>query len=481
MNQEDIVWLSASEIASHVAAHTLRPSEIAEAFVQRIAAVNPGVNAYIYHDPDAVLAEAKQLDAKIAAGEALGPLAGVPYAVKGATSMKDLPLDAGLPALQGNLGTYDAVVVKRMREAGGLFLGRTNIPEATYASFSDNPIYGATHNPWKQGHSAGGSSGGAAAAVAAGMAPIAEGADGGGSIRIPASLCGAFGFKPTGGRVPQSLLPGRFNTWVSHGPITRTVRDAALWLNATVGPDSEDPTSLPHDGTDYLREIEKPLTGVRIAWSPDLGLGYIDPEVAAVCLDALQAFVELGAEVEEAKPEWPNPEEAFWTGVFAAGFASEHDLIDWERYRGQLDDNLLALISDAKKATGEQLGSADAFRGRMWDSWAAFTSRYDLLLTPTLASAAFKHKQIVPEWFTEKSAQRQVFGWLLTYPFNMLTTPASTVPAGFTADGRPIGLQIAGGHLADALVMRASARFESVRPWAQYRPEEWWTHTDAGQ
>ncbi|TAJ46936.1 MAG: amidase [Herbiconiux sp.] len=472
--QQEIVWSTADDLATAVISGDLRPSEIAEAFIEQIETTNPSVNAYIYFEADEVREEAKRLDQQVAEGKGkTKPILGVPYAIKGTTSMQGYPMDLGLEAFRGQTADYDAVVVKRLRNAGGLFLGRTNFPETAYASFSDNHVYGPTHNPWVPGHSAGGSSGGSAAAVAAGMAPLAEGGDGGGSIRIPASLCGVYGFKPSGGRIPHSLKASRYNPWICHGPLTRTVKDAALMMNVMVGPDAEDPTSLPFDGVDYVAELDRPLKGLKLAWSPDLGLGPVDPEVLAVCFDALQGFVELGAEIVEDRPNWGDPEEAFWAGVFAPGWGEEYALLDWESYRGQIDDNLIDMIQYALNVSGRERADAANFRGKMWDEWARFTSEYDLLITPTLADTAIPHGMVTPERLQGSSTGHQIFGWLLTYPFNTLLTPSASVPAGFTPGGKPVGLQISGGHLADALVLRASHAFEQVRPWAHLRPEPW--------
>ena len=193
-----------------------------------------------------------------------------------------------------------------------------------------------------------------------------------------------------------------------------------------------------------------------------------------ICTDALQAFVEMGAEVVEAAPRWDHPEDAFWKGVFAAGWGEEYQMLDWEAYRGQVDDNLIDMIQFAMRTTGQERADAANFRGKMWDEWARFTGEYDLLITPTLANTAIPHGMVTPERYVGEDTGRQVFGWLLTYPFNMLQTPSASVPAGFTADGKPVGMQISGGHLADALVMQASYAFEQLRPWAQHRPEGWW-------
>ncbi|WP_116209021.1 amidase [Streptomyces olivoreticuli] len=467
----DICWTSASDLAEAIRNGDLSATEVASAMVARIEDVNPAVNAFVSFDPEQVLADARALDKRQADGEELGPLHGVPYSIKELTAMKDLPLTLGLAPLKGNLGARDAAFVTRMRGAGGLFLGKTNAPECAYYGGTDGHLYGPTHNPWKHGYSAGGSSGGAAAAVAAGMGPLAEGSDGAGSVRIPAALCGVVGMKPSMGRVPQSMLPGRFYTWAHHGPITRTVRDAALMMNVVAGPDTEDPLSLPADGTDYLTEIGKDLKGWRVAWSPDLGLGYIDPEVERICRDAAGAFEQLGATVTEATPAWGNPEEAMWHGVWLHGYASVYDMLDWESMQGQVDDNLIALMKEAKTLTAIDIGRADVLRGATWDAFAGFMHEYDILVSPTLSSATFPLEQFAPDWLAGEPLRRQLLGWLLTYPFNMTGTPAITVPAGFTADGRPVGLQIAGRLHADASVLRAAANFESVRPWAARRPE----------
>ncbi|MFT4009869.1 MAG: amidase family protein [Nocardioidaceae bacterium] len=469
---EEIAWKSAVELAADIKSKELSVTEVAEAMVARIGSLNPSINAYISFDPDQILADAKALDAQTMAGEATGSLHGVPYGIKELTSMKGQPLAFGLKPLAGTIGDRDAAVPIRMRESGGLFLGKTNTPESGYYGGTDGHLYGATHNPWKHGYSAGGSSGGSAAAVAAGMGPIAEGSDGAGSIRIPSSMCGVFGLKPSLGRVPQTILAGRYYTWAFHGPITRTVSDAALMMNVIAGADDEDPLSLPSDGVDYLESIKRDIKGWRIAYSPDLGLGadYVDPEVAAIVAEAVNAFADAGATVVEATPGWPNPEEAMWKGIWVPGFAAEYDLLPWEDLHGEVDENLIALMREAEKLTGVEKGRADLFRGEMYNTYRAFMSDYDVLVSPTLASATFPLGQFAPASLEGESLQRQLLGWLMTYPFNMLTVPAATAPAGFTSDGRPVGIQVAGKHLADAAVLRAAAAFEAARPWTDARP-----------
>ena len=432
--------------------------------------MNPKINAYVSFDREQVLADAKTLEERVTAGADLGPLHGVPFSIKSLTSMTGLPQDGSLTPMKGRVGSRDATLVKRLKEAGGLFLGKTNAPEFGYYGGTDSHLYGPTHNPWKAGHSAGGSSGGAAAAIAAGLGPLAEGADGAGSIRIPASMCGVVGFKPSLGRIPRTLLQGRFYTFLFHGPLARTVADAALMFQVMSGPSPTDPTSLPHDGSVYGEAIKGDVKGWRVAWSPDLGLGHVDTEVVEICRKAVSAFTDLGATVVDATPGWGNPEEAMWKGLWIPGYASEIDTLDWKSLGGQVDDNLIEMMAQAETLSAADVGRADAFRGHMWDTFMTFMQDFDILVSPTLAEATFPLEQFTPERFQGLSLQRQILGWLMTYPFNMTSTPAITVPAGFTSDGRPVGLQIAGGHLADAAVLRAAANFEAARPWAGERP-----------
>jgi Asp-tRNA(Asn)/Glu-tRNA(Gln) amidotransferase A subunit family amidase len=471
MNSEEIPWLSATDTAAAIAGGDVSSTDVAAAIADRIESLNPDLNAFVTYDRDQVLADAAELDRKQSDGEPLGPLHGVPFSIKMLTSVKDLPLTSGMKPFERAVGTRDAAVVRRMRAAGGLFLGKTNSPEAGYYGGTDGHLYGPTHNPWKHGHTAGGSSGGAAAAVASGLGPLAEGGDGAGSVRIPAALCGVVGFKPSLGRIPQTLLEGRHYTWVFHGPITRTVADAALMMNVVTGFAAEDPMSLPSEGIDFTEEVGKDIKGWRVAYSDNLGLGYVDPEVAGICREATAAFEALGATVTEATPGWPHPEKAMWEGIWVPGYASEYDLLDWDAERGNVDDQLIDIMHQAETLTAVEIGRADVFRGRMYDTFTGFMQDYDLLVSPTLASATFPLEQFAPKWLEGESLQRQLLGWLLTYPYNMLTTPSITVPAGFTADGRPVGLQIAGRHRADASVLRAAANFEATRPWSGTRPE----------
>lgn len=470
MSTSDLGWMPATEMAAQVASKKLSPNEIAEEMIRRVEEVNPSVNAIVHFDAEQVRRDAAELARAQDGGEPLGPLHGVPFTIKDLTDVRGLPTTFGLKPMRDNIAERDAVIVTRLRQAGGLYLGKTNTPESGYYAGTDNHLFGPTHNPWKPGHSAGGSSGGAAAAVAAGLGPLAEGSDGAGSVRIPSALCGVVGLKPTTGVIPQTILPGRFNNWAYHGPITRTVADNALMLDVLAGPDHSDPLSIERVESSYVEAARGGIDGLRVAWSPDLGLGYVDPDVAEVCAEAVACFEEMGAKVVEATPDWGDPSEAMWHGIWVPGFAGEHDMLDWDSLHGEVDDNLIELIHEGRRLTGVDYGRADAFRGRMWDTWTEFMNDYDVLISPTLASATFPLTQFAPDWLQGKSLREQLLDWLLTYPYNMLNNPAITVPAGFTPDGRPVGLQIAARHRQDALVLRAAANLEQARPWAERRP-----------
>lgn len=472
MDTTDIPWATATELARQVREGSLTAVEIAHAMIDHIDRVNPAINALVQFDREQVMRDAEELTALAEAGRFAGPLHGVPYTIKDMTPVEGLPTTFGMRPMRDNVASADAVVARRLREAGGLFLGKTNTPESGYYGGTDNNLFGPTHNPWKHGTTAGGSSGGATAAVAAGIGPIAEGSDGAGSVRIPASLCGVVGLKPTTGVVPQTLLAGRYFNWVYHGPISRDVSDSALMLDVIAGPDPADPLSNERSTPSYVDALEGDLIDLRVAYSHDLGLGqHVDPEVASVCQDAISVFADLGASVEEATPQWGQPSKAMWDAIWVPGFATEHDLRDWESLRGEVDDNFIELMEQGETLTALEVARAEVFRGQMWDTWTSFMTGFDVLVSPTLSSAAFPLSQFAPDWLEGASLREQILDWLLTYPYNMLNNPAITIPAGFTSDGRPVGLQIAARHREDDLLLRIASRFEALRPWCDRRPQ----------
>jgi Asp-tRNA(Asn)/Glu-tRNA(Gln) amidotransferase A subunit family amidase len=330
---------------------------------------------------------------------------------------------------------------------------------------TDSPVTGITRNPWDLERTPGGSSGGAGVAVATGMGPLAVGTDGGGSIRIPSSFCGIYGLKPHLGRVP--VYPASTIGDISHaGPMTRTVRDAALMLNAIAGADDRDRLSLPTSHPDYLQAVEGDIRGLRVAWSTDLGFAVVDPQVKQVTAAAVAVFSELGCHVDEVNPGFDNPGELFQY-FFYVNIGTM--LQDYPGYERQIDAQLLANLAEVKGVSGQDYARVMLRRSAIFDKIQRLFATYDALLCPTVAVPPFEVGIEGPTQIAGRPVDRRT--WIAMTPlFNLTGQPAATVPCGFSNEGLPIGLQIVGRRFDEASVLRASAGFEAIRPWAQKRP-----------
>ena len=473
----EICRMNATSLVASIRSKDVSPSEVVDATLERMDALEPTLHAFCTPTPELAREQARSVEKAIAAGDDPGPLAGVPY------GCKDLICTAGVKTVSGSVAyadfvpDEDDVVVERMRDAGAVMLGKTNVPEFGYSGAGHNSVFETTRNPWNTERTAGGSSVGSGAAVASGMGSMALGSDGGGSVRIPASFSGLVGIKASMGRVP--LYPGvkdeRYpgvSSWeaLEHiGPITRTVADAALMLSVIAGPDDRDTRTVPVEaGFDWIESLEGDLKGLKVAYTLDWG-GYaaVDPEVQRVVTDAVKVFEsDLGCSVEEANPGWDNPYDGFWGMVIG-----QSDLTGMRRLASELGDQMTPHLKQAIETdwTAEQLTDAVMMRKHVSNKMWRFMRNYDLLLTPTLTVPAFELGIQGP---TETDG-REVdhFEWLhFTYPMNMTGQPAASVPAGFTDEGLPVGLQIAGPHLGDSIVLRAAACFEAARPWADAWP-----------
>ena len=466
MSAHDCCFLSATELRSLYGRGDVSPVEVTQALLARIDTLNGDINAYVTVTGELALAQARQAEEALAstAAEALPPLTGIPY------SLKDLTATAGVRTTRGSLQyadyvpDFDAPMAISMRAAGGILLGKTNIPEFGWKGDSGNRVVGPTHNPWQIGRTAGGSSGGAAAAVAAGMGPLAQGSDGAGSIRIPACFCGVFGLKPSFGRVPQ--FPASPVEMLSHaGPLARSVGDAALMLDTIAGPDVADRLSLPRE-EEFAAAVDGGIAGLRVAWSPDLGYAPVDPAVASVVESAARKFVQLGCEVEEAHPDLADPwdfVDPIWACAFAALYRD-----NWDEVRDQVDPGLVPVVLHGQEFSGADLAAANIRRHDYYHGWRRFMESYDLLLTPTLPVTAFPAGDDHPG---QVDGQPTTYlGWTaFTYPFNVTGQPAATLPCGFV-DGLPVGLQVVGKWREDGTVLRACAAFEALQPWQDRRP-----------
>jgi aspartyl-tRNA(Asn)/glutamyl-tRNA(Gln) amidotransferase subunit A len=471
--ENEICRMDAITLAEQIRARLISPFEVTEAVLARMERLQPYIHAFCTPAPERARAEAKRIEADIIAGRAVGLLVGVPI------SFKDLILTKGVRTTSGSLAYKDFVpeeddaVVERLCAGGAIMIGKTNAPEFGYSAVGHNPVFETTRNPWNTALTSGGSSAGAAAAVASGIGPIAVGSDGGGSIRIPASFCGLYGFKPSMGRIPlypscrDERHPG-VSGWesIEHiGPITRSVADAALMMSVASGPDMRDRHSLPAADFNWLECLKGDLRGKRVAYSADWGYAPVDPDVRRIVGKAVQIFErDLGCIVEEANPGWDDPSAAFYTIMFAeTDLKGMRELMRKYPMSGHLVDAL------AIPWTAEDFTNANMMRKSVARKMAQFMSRYDLLLTPTAAVPPFAIHMQGPEKIDGcyvRPAQFIAF----TFPLNFTGQPAATVPAGWTEEGLPVGLQIVGRHLEDWMVLRASANYEAAVPWRDKWP-----------
>jgi len=464
MGSDELAFMSATDLAEAIRSKRVSPVEAVEAALDRIERANPGLNAYCVVTAEAARDQARAAETALMRGDRLGPLHGVPYSVKDLVITRGIRTAFGSRIYERNIPDEDAPVVERLRAAGAILMGKTTTPEFGWKGTTDSPLTGISRNPWDPTKTPGGSSGGAAAAVAAGLAPLAVGTDGGGSIRIPGSFCGVFGLKPTCGVVPVYPTPNTGT--LSHvGPMTRTVRDAALMLAVMAGPDDRDPLSFPAAATDFTRGLEGGIRGLRVAWSPTFGYAQVTPEVLRVAEAAVRRFHDLGCRVELAERLFADPD-PIWAPLFYSGVAArlQDALPEW---RDRMDPGLLEVVEEGGRISAVQYKQAEFARATFTQDLRKLFLRYDLLLSPTLAALPFAAGTERP---TDAPGGSRLSWVAFTYPFNLTGQPAATVPCGFTADGLPVGLQIVGARLQDSLVLRASAAFEAAAPWAARRP-----------
>jgi aspartyl-tRNA(Asn)/glutamyl-tRNA(Gln) amidotransferase subunit A len=471
----EICRMDAVSLAEKIRTKELSPTEVTEAVLARMDKLNPVLGAFCTPTPQVAREQAKAVEAEIMAGSEVGPLAGVPVGIKDLVYTKGIKTTSGSIIYKDFVPIEDDVVVERLKAAGAIIIGKTNVPELGYSAASYNLIFPPTRNPWDTDRTAGGSSSGSGAAVAAGIGPMAIGSDGGGSIRIPASINGLFGLKGSMGRVP--LYPGTKDEtapgasgWeaIEHiGPLTRTVADGALMMSViAAGPDDRDRRTIPND-VKWMEAVKGDIRGLRVAWTPDWGYAQVDPEVREICAGAAKVFADhLGCKVEEASP-WKED----YFGTFFTIMLTETDLRGMRDLVGKHAEHMMPHLVEAILAPMTDVQITDAIVGRKKianQSWR-FMRTYDLLLTPTIAVSPFKQGIQGPETIEGETAGP--FEWVaFTYQFNMTGQPAATVPAGFTKDGLPVGLQIVGRHLDDATVLRAAAAYEAAAPWKDKWP-----------
>jgi amidase len=468
MTPTELCDASACELAGLVRRGGVSARELLDAHLSRIEERNPALNAIVTLVPEKARAWAAEADERQARGEPLGPLHGLPIAHKDMVSTAGIRTTLGSPLLAENMPSEDDLIVTRLRAAGAITLGKTNVPEFGAGSHTFNPVFGATRNPWNATKTAGGSSGGAAAALAARLVPIADGSDMGGSLRNPGNFCNVVGFRPSPGRVP--LVPS-VNGWDSLtvlGPLARTVEDAALLLSAMAGPDPRAPLSLETPGARFAEPLERDFHGTRIAFDPDLGGLPVDRRVAAALVSGLNGFDAVGARVETAKLDWSGAEEAFqilraWTFASTLGGLPDAAL---EKVKGTVRWN----VARGKALSGNDVSRAERLRTALAGRVETLLRNHEFLALPVNQVPPFDIDTEYPDEI-EGVAMKTYIDWMNSASFVTLTgLPAISVPCGFTPEGLPVGIQIVGRRHDDFGVLQVAYAYQQATRLCERRP-----------
>lgn len=474
-------YRSATELATQIRQGKTSPVTVVEACFERIHEYDDELNAFVTLLEDEARQAARDAEQAVQEGREVGPLHGIPVAIKDLFDFK-----AGVRNTFGSkpfaefVPETTATYVQRLEDAGAIIIGKTNTPEFGHKGTTDNRLFGPTSTPFNVDYNAGGSSGGSAAAVAAGLVPLAQGTDAGGSDRIPAALCGICGFKPSYGRVAQQARPDAFAThtpFLHASPLARTVEDTALMLDVMSGPHPRDPFSVPDDGAEFLQAVRQGVDGFRIAYSPNLDVFPVEPEVTAIVNEATEVFKQAGATVEhvdlgidyshqELTEIW-NREFSILCNSVLEGFKADGlDLL--EQHADALTTEFVELVEKTEDFTTTAYKRDEHVRTEIFDIFQDIFAEYDLLVTPTVAVPAIKNQEqgetVGPTEVNGESVDPLV-GWCLTHPINFTGHPAASVPAGFTDDNFPVGMQLIGRRFADETVFAASGTFERAQPW----------------
>lgn len=465
---DDIFWRDATDLQRLIRARELSAVEVTRAHIGRIESVNPAINAFVTTTFDAALEQAAALDARLGRGEDPGPLAGIPVGHKDLAVTRGVRTTFGSPIFRDHVPTVDAVIVERLKAAGAVTLGKTNTPEFGAGSQTFNPVFGATRNPWDMGKTPGGSSGGAAAALAAGMIPIADGSDLGGSLRNPASFCNVVGLRPSPGRVPNWPT---LNAWFPLGvvgPMARTVADVALMLSAIAGPDPRSDLAWDEPGSIFAQPLGRDFTGVRVAWTADFGGLPMDPEVREVLAASRATLESLGCAVDEALPDLAGADEVFQT-LRAWIFESTHGAL-LAQHRDQMKQTVIWNIEQGQRLTGADVARAERLRTELFHRLRAFFERYDFVAGPVVQVLPFDVSVEYP-MSIDGVAMGSYIEWMKScYLVSATGLPALSVPAGFSRGGLPVGLQLIGRHRDDLGVLQLGHAFEQATGFGRQRP-----------
>ena len=465
----ELHYQSAKELARMIREKSVSVTEVMQAHLDRIQATNPQVNAICTLLPeDDLLTQAAEKDAELAAGKAVGPLFGLPIAVKDLALTKGIRTTMGSPIYQDFVPDIDGLFVQRLKAAGAIIIGKTNTPEFGAGSNSFNPVFGMTRNPYDLSRVAGGSSGGGAAAVAAGMIPLADGSDLGGSVRNPPSFNNIFGLRPSPGRIPRVPNLQPWGSMPVLGPMARSVEDAGLLLSVMAGYDGRDPLALQGDPAIYAGSLAADMRGKKIAWTPDMGRLPVEPAVIETLEKNLAIFEEMGCVVERAHPKLDGAEEVFQTmraAGFAAGMAE-----DLKNHRDKMKETVIWNIEKGLPLTGLEIAAAQQKRGAHFYEMVDFMNEYDYLLLPTAQVVPFSTDIEYPTEINGVQLETYIDWMMIVSIITNTEHPAASVPGGFTADGLPVGLQIVGKYRDELSVLQLAYAFEQVTKFGEKRP-----------
>jgi len=468
MGANELCFLSAIELAGRLRRREVSCREVLEAHLAQIARVDPQVNAIVTLVAERALADAAEADRTLARGDAVGPLHGLPVAHKDLVVTRGIRTTFGSRALEHFVPDQDALLVERMRAAGAITVGKTNTPEFGAGSQTFNAVFGATRNPYDPTKTCGGSSGGAAVALACGMIALADGSDLGGSLRNPASFCNVVGLRPAAGRVPSWPTDAAWYPLAVEGPMARSVADAALLLSVLAGPDPRAPISITEDGARFALPLDRDFRGVRVAWSADLGGLPVDPRVAAVVAAARPTFTDVGCEVVDAEPDLRDADQVFnvmraWRMALTLG-----PLLEMQR--DVFKDTVVWNVEQGLALSGMQVAAAERQRTLIYHRVREFMQQHRFLVLPVSQVAPFSVDEPYPTEINGE-AMTSYIDWMRSCSWITVTgLPAISVPAGFTADGLPVGIQIVGRHQDEWGVLQLAHAFEQATRWGRLRP-----------
>jgi amidase len=463
-----IHWMSAVEMARLIRTKKLSAREALADHLKQIERVNPKVNAIVTLVPEMATKAAAKADEMQAHGEKLGPLHGLPAAHKDLRETRGIRTTFGSPLYRDYVPTANDLIIDRLQNAGAITLGKTNTPEFGSGSQTFNTVFGATHNPWDLTKTCGGSSGGAAVALACGLVPVADGSDTGGSLRNPAAFCSVVGFRPTVGRVPDPKAGFAWSTLTTSGCLGRSVEDLAFVLSTIAGPDPNSPLSINEPGAVFARPLARSFKGVRVAWFKDLGGVPFDPSVRAVVDARRAAFESLGCIVEQAEPDFSAAEQSFPV-LRAWGSANTYG----ERLRQHPDafkDTLKGEIEEGLRLTGMEVAHAEVARAQLWRRFQAFLQKYDYFILPTTQLPPFDVNTPYPTEIAGVKFSNYIEWMKACWYISATGNPAASVPAGFTPEGLPVGIQIVGRNKEDFAVLQMAHAFEQATGFGKRRP-----------